>query len=583
MRPSSPSAWLAWLHLSDLHLRKDLGWEQDIVLASLLKDIEARYGSANRPQVLFVTGDIAFSGKDEEYIPAEDFLRKLCAKVSIPSERVFIVPGNHDIDRTLAEDAFDGARAKLKTPFEVDRFFRSEDRRRAVFVRERAFRAFANRVMKPPAMYDDSSFVHAREIRIGPIRIRVLLLDSSWLATGGERDLGSIVVGERQVIECCQQGNSDGRSFTFALMHHPFSWIADFEQASVENRVIESADVCLRGHLHAEDLRATEEARRRLTVFAAGATFQTRTSENCYLWCSLDLATGRGRRVSHRYNGVKNRWDASEPFEWFLTERAPAPLPCAVAADLVRDHNPAFPEFLKCLLSGLYAEVPTKLPTGEVTFAGIDTILPGSANELGDTVNRLRRHFAIAEIWDAASWKRELQRLIEAWDGAVRAFSGPALTELLRREDRGKGLFSAVSPSSQAGPNLTFANAIHALLGSGDVDGARRVLDHWHDQDELGPLEQLELLRLEVQVFLGEGNPASAMKKAEQLTGDPQRTPIDVALSARCALDLGDASSAGRLMHQAIDSGAPIEAVRTLALKIASLTGDRTLTKKVMA
>jgi hypothetical protein len=130
---------------------------------------------------------------------------------------------------------------------------------------------------------------------------------------------------------------------------------------------------------------------------------------------------------------------------------------------------------------------------------------------------------------------------------------------------------------------LTFANAIHALLGSGDVDGARRVLDHWHDQDELGPLEQLELLRLEVQVFLGEGNPASAMKKAEQLTGDPQRTPIDVALSARCALDLGDASSAGRLMHQAIDSGAPIEAVRTLALKIASLTGDRTLTKKVMA
>src|SRR5207245_6938383 len=112
-----------------------------------------------------------------------------------------------------------------------------------------------------------------------------------------------------------------------------------------------------------------------------------------------------------------------------------------------------------------------------------------STNELGDTVNRLRRHFAIAEIWDSASWKRELQRLIGAWDGAIRAFTGPAVTELLRREERGKRLFSAVSPNYQPRPPLTFPNAIHALLGSGDVVGARRILDHWHDQDELGPLE----------------------------------------------------------------------------------------------
>jgi 3',5'-cyclic AMP phosphodiesterase CpdA len=252
MGAATSPASISWLHLSDLHLRKELGWEQDIVLASLLKDVEARYKDANRPQVLFVTGDIAFSGKDDEYAPAEDFLRRLCASVSIPADGIFVVPGNHDVDRGLAEDAFDGARRRLTSASEVDRFFRSEDRRRTIFVRERAFRAFANRVMHSPATYNETSYAHARLIRLGPIRIRVLLLDSSWLATGGDSDLGSIVVGERQVIDCCGMGDEDSRSFTFALMHHPFSWIADFEQSSVENRVIENADLCLRGHLHSD-------------------------------------------------------------------------------------------------------------------------------------------------------------------------------------------------------------------------------------------------------------------------------------------------------------------------------------------
>jgi len=62
---------VTWLHLSDFHLRVKLGWSQDVVLKSLLDDIQSRYSKVDRPDILCVTGDVAFSGKAEEYAIAE--------------------------------------------------------------------------------------------------------------------------------------------------------------------------------------------------------------------------------------------------------------------------------------------------------------------------------------------------------------------------------------------------------------------------------------------------------------------------------------------------------------------------------
>ena len=78
MTPATP-ARLSWLHLSDFHLRVSTECSQDVVLATMLDDISTRYTDSERPDLLFLTGDIAFSGKAEEYVHAEEFVRKLCS------------------------------------------------------------------------------------------------------------------------------------------------------------------------------------------------------------------------------------------------------------------------------------------------------------------------------------------------------------------------------------------------------------------------------------------------------------------------------------------------------------------------
>ncbi len=97
------------LHISDLHergpresesfrRRRVLGtaWERN--LDALMED--------GPIDLVCFTGDVADWGKPEEYGPVTDFIEALLKRLSLLSERLFLVPGNHDIDRKKGESAW---------------------------------------------------------------------------------------------------------------------------------------------------------------------------------------------------------------------------------------------------------------------------------------------------------------------------------------------------------------------------------------------------------------------------------------------------------------------------------------------
>ena len=181
----------------------------------------------------------------------------------MPQQRVLIVPGNHDIDRSVEEDAFFGARARLQGPEAVDEFLLREDRRTTLFRRQRSFREFVNR-FQSSSRYTESSYAHASEYLIRGIAVRVILADSSWLCAGGPGDAHSIVVGEKQLIDAF--GHTDHSALTVLLMHHPFSWLAPFEQGPVQNLVADRCHLLFRGHVHDDSVEAVGRVNNQLLV-----------------------------------------------------------------------------------------------------------------------------------------------------------------------------------------------------------------------------------------------------------------------------------------------------------------------------
>lgn len=93
---------LLFLHISDIHFRKSSGVVTDIdndLRRELIRDAKTFAEGHGRPDGILISGDIAFSGQQQEYEIAEGWVNDLCDAVGRDGLYVWCVPGNHDVDQ----------------------------------------------------------------------------------------------------------------------------------------------------------------------------------------------------------------------------------------------------------------------------------------------------------------------------------------------------------------------------------------------------------------------------------------------------------------------------------------------------
>jgi hypothetical protein len=90
---------LTWLHVSDFHIRSGDPYDRDVVLQALVQSVRRYRERGRAPDLIFATGDIAYSGKAAEYEIAGRFFDDLLLAAGLDKRRLFVIPGNHDVDR----------------------------------------------------------------------------------------------------------------------------------------------------------------------------------------------------------------------------------------------------------------------------------------------------------------------------------------------------------------------------------------------------------------------------------------------------------------------------------------------------
>ena len=284
-----------FVHVSDIHF----GQERDHVIhihndvkRELIADAtaviaELQTGSA---QGILVTGDIAFSGKAEQYDAAGKWLDALAEGIGCPIHRVQMVPGNHDLDRDRlsigGKQLLDFIRAG--GPAEYERVISNESDRATLFSR---FEDYGRFCMGYNCGLDEEA-KHATNLRIevGPGRwIRFIRLNSSLLCHGEERDdQPELVMGERQFIIPRNPGEEN-----VVLVHHPLNWYKDAEE--VQKYVRSRARVFISGHEHNPKVNIENVAEdSQIMMLAAGAAVPFKSNET----------------YTYTYNIIEFDWDA---------------------------------------------------------------------------------------------------------------------------------------------------------------------------------------------------------------------------------------------------------------------------------
>ena len=335
------------IHLSDLHVDgtdASLSQRVDSVIPAL-QSVEPDVATV----IVVVSGDVAWSGKSEQYEIAGDLLLKLMAqireKLGAGSVSFVMVPGNHDC-------LFEGSQT----------------------VRDMIITQILNSGSAEPKI-DENVVSHCCSIQIPFFEFNEALTDHGNI----ENKLGniywerSLTIGDRIILFRCyntawisslheKSGNlyfpvhltetttsGQGPDYVTSVLHHPYNWFRPNNNRALNRQIRISSDLVLTGHEHESDqyvrrtLSLSEES-----LYIEGAIFGGKPNGAEYGFSAIwvDFESKQQRVETYRWDGSSFRASGQDtawmPFRRGIRQRGD----CELSADQLQWLDDAGTSFL---------------------------------------------------------------------------------------------------------------------------------------------------------------------------------------------------------------------------------------------
>jgi len=283
------------LHLSDIHFRKiEISTVQDPnshLRNEIRRDVIDRCRTLGPPDVIILSGDIAFAGDPNEFIFATDWLRDLCEACGCNLETVFACPGNHDVvraraDRNMVQLIHNAIKNSSNPVEEISKQMRDPDARRLLYEGLDNYNAFALQFFCDLLPPDRTKATRDLVLNDGST-LRLWGLNSAFVSSGFDKERDLFVDAASFQIP-----RSEG-VVNLVVAHHHLNWLRQGRE--LEDHLNDVAQVQIFGHVHMNRI-VREVDYLRLTASAANPDRAEPLWEPGYNLLELEVEGGGGDR-----------------------------------------------------------------------------------------------------------------------------------------------------------------------------------------------------------------------------------------------------------------------------------------------
>ncbi len=281
---------MEWFHFTDFHIGRPKG-PQTLALGSLIDAVKLACNQASpRVDAIFITGDIAYSGKPEEYERFRtDFLLPLKGIAALADAPIFAAPGNHDVN---CDEALPIAWDTIGQRNQLIFFGEDEDGVKIRLSRYSVFKAYWDFVNSTGIISPNPSTEVTLLKSVEEYPVDILITNTAFFA---DRDNDSSVAKTPAPIESLRAiiRKRTGQKPILILAHHPLATFLPPQQTPLTTLLIENKAVLLHGHEHAP--KATFNPDGTIRTLGFGACYITSQQDqsvapyfNTFTHCRLD-------------------------------------------------------------------------------------------------------------------------------------------------------------------------------------------------------------------------------------------------------------------------------------------------------
>lgn len=244
------------LHISDIHFKSpeclDVHQDPDrSIRTRMMRDLAEQVKEYGNVDAILIGGDVAFKAAKEEYDTAWNWIQELALSSGCSKKQIFVVPGNHDVDRSICKDQVPTQSAQtmiaLAKPNErewrLKQQLEHEESGQSLLAPHAAYNNFA--APMGCQIWPDKPFWH-QDLDLGNgVKLRIYGLTSTLLSGHNGKDdvKGSLYLGPRQTAL-----DPEPNTVNLVLVHHPLDWLVD--EDAVDDALSNRAALHLFGHKH---------------------------------------------------------------------------------------------------------------------------------------------------------------------------------------------------------------------------------------------------------------------------------------------------------------------------------------------
>lgn len=248
------------LHISDIHFKSpdclDQWMDPDFPIRTrMMRDLTEQVQKLGKVGAILIGGDIAFKAAPDEYQTARVWIQQLSEISGCPKERVFVVPGNHDVDRAIIRGSVQiqnvqhaiASTALANREWKLKQQLRDETTGQLLFQAHSAYNDFA--APFGCQIWPTKPFWHQDIPLEAGVSLRLYGLTSTLLSgrEGNDDKERDLYLSPLQTVL-----DPTPNTLNLVLCHHPIDWLEDRE--AVDDALTARAAFHVFGHKHKQRL-----------------------------------------------------------------------------------------------------------------------------------------------------------------------------------------------------------------------------------------------------------------------------------------------------------------------------------------
>lgn len=305
------------IQLSDIHFKT----HTNPVLNKTDALFEAIRNELNHYEYIYllVSGDIAFSGKKEEYLVAFDFFTRLITQLENYCERrikVLLIPGNHDCD------------------FSIDSKARQNQTK---FVQQVGINAFDDSVIEQftsvqneffefqDILVDCKPFISSNlcpvyNFDVGAYQISFYCYNTSFISAINEVP-GSLFFPVGSLSDSIVDHKAD---LVVGMLHHPLNWYEPTNRREFESHLHKTVDFYLTGHEHTYSVSKIDDLNGNSVCHLEGSALQetSQPNESGFNLIAFDLENTQFKTNKFFWSSDLKKYQCDDSGDWLNYHRA---------------------------------------------------------------------------------------------------------------------------------------------------------------------------------------------------------------------------------------------------------------------